>query len=113
MPIVPSRKANRPRCSPDKERVADEAARTAEGWHEPEAGVRRRLVGGAMRHDEHRPGKRVVPPHPPAASYIPRPTTPDAIVETSSSKNSQGHNGSDIDLPPKTIKAGPTARVRR
>jgi hypothetical protein len=51
--------------------------------------------------------ERVVPPHPPAASFIPRPSTPDAIVETSSSKNSQGHNGSDIDLTPKTIKAGP------
>ena len=34
------------------------------------------------------PGNGLVPPHAPAASYIPRPTTPAATVETSSSKNS-------------------------
>ena len=34
------------------------------------------------------PGNGLVPPHAPAASYMPRPTTPDATVETSSSKNS-------------------------
>src|SRR3954453_7173420 len=31
------------------------------------------------------PGNGLVPPHPPEASYMPRPTTPDASVETSSS----------------------------
>src|SRR3954451_24578408 len=31
------------------------------------------------------PGNGLVPPHPPEASYTPRPTTPDASVETSSS----------------------------
>ena len=59
--------------------------RRVKAGDEPEPGLRRRLVRDAVGEHEQSSGERVGPTHAPAASYMPRPTTPEAIVETSSS----------------------------